>query len=138
MPLIKFNPAFSYQVNYLLLCIAWNVAGVILIRNGEPALGPTASLVTVGILAGFIVLLFLGAWRWPKFYAVVTVVLMLVAYKAVIPAFTQDPALWPSELWRLGGAVLNGLGAAVSMWGLLLWWRWYKKQAEIEAEADAG
>jgi phage shock protein PspC (stress-responsive transcriptional regulator) len=43
-------------------------------------------------------------------YVAVSVFTGLVAGSAVYNALTQDPALWPSELWRYGGAVLNGVG----------------------------
>ena len=60
----------AYHFNYLMLCIAWNVAGLILLANGEQALGPTASTSAIAILAGFGVALFIGAWRLPYFVSI--------------------------------------------------------------------
>lgn len=39
-----------------------------------------------------------------------TVVAGLGALVGVVGAFTQDPALWPSESWRWAGVFLNGGG----------------------------
>lgn len=120
----------AYQFNYLLLCIAWNVAGIILLANGEPALGPTASINAVFVLIGFCVLLALGVWKLPYLYLLGSIVLMLIASSAVIPAYTQDPSLWPSDYWRYGGALLNGLGALVCTRALLGFWQWHKSHVK--------
>lgn len=122
--IVKTN--LAYQFNYLLLCIAWNVAGLILLANGEPALGPTASISAILILIGFAVALGLGVWRLPYLYLLASALLMFIASSAVIPAYTKDPSLWPSDYWRYGGALLNGLGALVCARGLLGFWQWYK------------
>lgn len=116
----------AYQFNYLMLCIAWNVAGLILLANGEQALGPTASTSAIAILAGFGVALFIGAWRLPYLYLLASVLLLLIASSAVLPAYTKDPSLWPSDYWRYGGALLNGLGAFVCARGILAFWQWHK------------
>lgn len=121
------KPILAYQYNYILLCIAWNVAGLILIANGEPPIGPTASINTIAILTGFAVFLTVGAWRWPVLYAFTSLVLMLIASSAVLPAYTADPSLWPSDYWRYGGAVLNGLGSLVCARGVLRWWQFRKR-----------
>ncbi len=122
--IVKTN--FAYQINYLMLCIAWNVAGLILLANGEPALGPTASINTIIILLGFALVLGLGVWRFPYLYLLATALLMFIASSAVIPAYTKDPSLWPSDYWRYGGALLNGLGAFVCARSLLGFWQWHK------------
>ncbi|GAA6151206.1 hypothetical protein [Pseudoteredinibacter isoporae] len=125
---IKSN--LAYQFNYLMLCIVWNIAGLILLSNGEPALGPTASVSAIAVLLGFACAIALGVWRWPYLYMFATAILMFLASSAVIPAYTQDPSLWPSDYWRYGGALLNGLGALVCARGLLGFWQWRSRHAE--------
>ncbi|MCV6626301.1 MAG: hypothetical protein OIF38_09400 [Cellvibrionaceae bacterium] len=122
----ELQPILAYQWNYLLLCIAWNVAGIILRANGEAALGPSASLTAVMVSALFMLVLGLGAWRWPLVYALGSCLLLFQASSAVIPAYTQDPNLWPSDYWRWGGALLNGIGSLLCAMGLLRWWKYQK------------
>lgn len=124
------KPSLAYQFNYLMLCIVWNVAGLILLANGGQPLGPTASTTAIAVLLVFALAIGLGVWRWPYLYLIATVLLMFLASSAVIPAYTKDPSLWPSDYWRYGGALLNGLGSLVCARGLLGFWQWRNQNAK--------
>lgn len=67
------------------------------------------------MLSAFAVLYPVTIRRWPKLYLVLTIATGLICVMATISAFTQDPALWPSEFWRYAGAVLNGAGAVAAV-----------------------
>lgn len=62
--------------------------------------------------------------RWPVVYAALSAVAALMALAAVVNAFVQDPALWPSEFWRYAGAVLNGAGCLACLTAVLAYFRW--------------
>jgi hypothetical protein len=118
--------AFPVQVAWAVLSAIWNIAGVMLPARGRPAPGPTATVaggvILLAIAAAFVAL---GA-RWPLGYVVLSVATGLVALAAVVNAFVQDPALWPSEFWRYAGAILNGAGFVAAVAALLAYFRWKK------------
>lgn len=103
------------QIVWAVLAAAWNFAGAALNAQGQPALGPTASAAAGVVLLAIAVLFLVGSRRWPRTYVAASVFTGLVAGSAVYNALTQDPALWPSELWRYGGAVLNGVGCLAAI-----------------------
>ena len=85
-------------VAWALLAALWNLGGTWQLARGLQSPGPTASalagLVLLVMAAGFGV----AARRWPKLFILLAAVAGLAALSAVVGAFTQDPALWPSEL----------------------------------------
>jgi len=118
--------ALPVQIIWALLASVWNVAGVMLIANGQRAPGPTATITGAVVLAGFALLFPLAVRRWPVLYLILSVLTGLICVMAVVNAFVQDPALWPSEFWRYAGAVLNGAGgiaAVVAVFGYVSWKR---------------
>lgn len=115
------KPALSLQLTHLLLSIAWNIVGVILIARGLPAPGPTASLLTALILLVLAGFMLLGAVRYRNLYLVVTLVVLLGAVSAIGPAFNKPAALWPSDFWRYAGVLLNSLGVIGALWGIKIY-----------------
>lgn len=106
------------------LAALWNFGGAWQIARGLPAPGPTASalagVVLVAIAAGLVV----AVRRWPTVFVLLAAVAGLAALVGVIGAFTQDPALWPSELWRWAGIVLNGAGVVAAPAAVIAFIRW--------------
>lgn len=116
--------ALPAQIIWTVLAALWNFAGVALIEAGQRPLGPTATL------AGGVTLLVIGLGlvlsvsRWPLAYLLLTIVAAAFGIYAVINAITADPALWPSEFWRVAGAVLNGFGGLAGLAAVVAWVRW--------------
>lgn len=112
------------QVAWAVLSAVWNIAGVMLIARGLRAPGPTATVaggvILLAIAAAFVALVS----RWPLGYVVLSAATGLIALSAVVNAFVQDPALWPSEFWRYAGAVLNGAGFVAAVVAVLAYFRW--------------
>lgn len=102
------------QIAWAVLSAAWNLGGVALLASGRRPPGPTASLAAAGGLLVVALLFRLTASRRPAVYALLSALSALMATAAVVNAFLQDPALWPSEAWRYAGVVLNGVGAVAS------------------------
>ena len=99
------------QLLWIVLAMAWNLAGLWLIAHGERAPGPTASAATA--MALFVVgcLLWWSRARRPWVYAALSALCGVLAALSVFNAFTALHSLWPSEFWRLAGAALNSVGA---------------------------
>ena len=116
--------AFPVQIAWAILAALWNVAGVLLIAQGQRAIGPTASWLTAAILLVVAVLFVYLVKRWPIAYLLLTLAAGLLGLFAAVNAFTQDPALWPSEFWRYAGAVLNGVGFIAAVFAILAFFRW--------------
>lgn len=112
------------QIAWAALAAIWNVAGVYLIASGQRAPGPTATLAAAGVLVALALALMLLVSRLPVAYLVLSVVAGLMALAAVVNAFVQDPALWPSELWRWAGIVLNGVGFVAAAAAVVACIRW--------------
>jgi hypothetical protein len=111
--------ALPAQIVWALLASLWNVAGVSLIAQGQRPLGPTATMAGAITLIVIVAVLLVTVRRAPLIYAAVSGVAALIALGAVVNAFRQDPALWPSEFWRYAGAVLNAVGfvaGAAAVW----------------------
>jgi hypothetical protein len=117
------KPALSLQITHIALSSIWNIAGVILINSNLPALGPTASLVTVSILVVFGALLVLGAARYRPLYLAASCIIGLAALSSIFAAFSKPPSLWPSDFWRYAGAALNTFGVIGAVWGSYIIWR---------------
>ena len=116
--------ALPAQVAWALLSALWNVAGVYLIAQGLRAPGPTASLIAALVVTAIAVALYVAVDRVPLLYAALSGVAAFMALAAVVNAFVQDPALWPSEFWRYAGAVLNGAGFVAGAAAVLAYFRW--------------
>lgn len=114
----RLRPALYLQFAHIILSILWNIAGMLLIARGMPALGPTASLSTILLLIAVGGMLILGAWRWPPLYIAVSLVAALGALSAIAPAFYKDPSLWASDCWRFAGVILNSVGLLGACWGI--------------------
>jgi hypothetical protein len=111
-------------VAWALLAALWNVAGVYLMAQGQRPPGPTASIAGALVLIAIAAVLVLTVDRASLLYAVLSGVATFMALAAVVNAFVQDPALWPSEFWRYAGAVLNGVGFVAGAAAVLAYFRW--------------
>lgn len=100
----------AMQLAWVTLCVAWNVAGVYLLSRGMRSPGPTASLGAAALLVAIGAVLVLTRQKWPVAYIFTSVLTLVMAGAAVLNAFTADPLLWPSDVWRWAGAALNGVG----------------------------
>lgn len=118
----------------MLLAVAWNLAGVLLIEQGLRAPGPTASLGVAGFLLALGLGMILGARRLPLLYLVVSGLAGAGALAAIVQAFQLDPALWPSTSWRYAGILLNSLGALGAAWGIGVWFRWRRSSSSGSAQ----
>jgi hypothetical protein len=118
--------ALGVQIAWALLAAAWNFVGVALVHGGGRPLGPTATIAGgLVLVVGAAALPYLVA-RWPLVYGLLSAFFGAMAIGAVVNAFRADPALWPSESWRYGGAMLNGVGflaAAAGVAAVAKWWR---------------
>lgn len=101
-------------VVWALLAALWNFGGAWQLARGLPPPGPTASTLAGLILLAMAAGLAVAVRRWPKVFVLVTVAAGLGALVGVVGAFTQDPALWPSEFWRWAGVLLNGTGVVAA------------------------
>lgn len=117
--------ALPIQLLWGVLAATWNFAGVILIGLGQRPLGPTATLagafVLLAMAAGFVA----TVNRWPIVYLLISVAAAIFGLGAVWNALTADPALWPSEFWRIAGAILNAFGGAASLVAIAALARWW-------------
>jgi hypothetical protein len=118
--------ALVVQVAWAILAAVWNLGGVMLIARGLRSPGPTATVSGGVILLAIAAALVVLVTRWPVGYLGLSVLTGVIALAAVINAFIQDPALWPSEFWRYAGAVLNGVGFLAAAAGALAYFRWKK------------
>ena len=100
-----------FMVFHAILVIVWNIAGVWLISHGKSALGPTATL-TGALLFAVLIVVYLILYKkgLEKAFFIAVLIGALLGSMAIYGAFTKDPALWPSELWRYAGVAVNSLG----------------------------
>ena len=101
--------ALPVLVTWAMLAALWNFGGAWQLARGLRSLGPTAS-----VFAGLLLLVMAAGFaaavrRRPAVFVALAAVAGLAALVAVVGAFVQDPALWPSESWRRAGVVLNGV-----------------------------
>ena len=114
-----------WQIVHLLGSVGWNVAGVVLMWQGQRPLGPTAS---VAVAAALLVLgagLWIGFGRSRPLYVAISTLLGVGALFAIIQAVVGEASLWPSAFWRLAGAGLNLAGFVSNLAGVAveLFWR---------------
>lgn len=102
--------ALILQIVWILLSIAWNVAGVIAVSQGRRALGPIASLRIATVLAVVGVGFLVSQGAWPIVYAILSVAGLIAAVPNSVKSFTADPGLWPSDLCRYAGGAINAIG----------------------------
>ena len=102
--------ALPVLVAWAVLAALWNFGGAWQLARGLRSPGPTASTLAGLVLLLIAVGLGVAVRRWPKVFVLLAGLAGFGALVAVVGAFTQDPALWPSELWRWAGIVLNGAG----------------------------
>ena len=107
----------AVQLTHLMLSCVWNLAGVYLLSRDLAALGPTASMTTVALLVGLALLMVIGAKKQPYLYLASSLVAMTGASAAIAGAFSLNPSLWPSEIWRYAGVGLNCLALVGGFWG---------------------
>lgn len=108
------------QLIHALLCILWNVVGITLIYIGERALGPIANWTTVIMSLIMAVSIYIGAKRFHWLYLFITLLQLILASKVVASSFILNPQLWPSDFWRLAGAIVNNIGIIGAVLGLLV------------------
>ena len=116
--------AWPVLVGWAVLAALWNLGGVWQLGRGLRPPGPTASTfagLVLPVIAGGLVL---AVRQWPKVFVLLAAVCGLAALSAVVGAFVQDPALWPSEFWRWAGVLLNGLGVMAAATGVVAFVRW--------------
>jgi peptidoglycan/LPS O-acetylase OafA/YrhL len=116
--------ALPALVAWAILAALWNFGGAWQIARGLPSPGPTASALAGVVLLAIAALLGVSVRRWPTVFVLLAAVAGLGALVGVVGAFTQDPALWPSELWRWAGIVLNGVGGAAALAAVVAFIRW--------------
>ena len=99
--------------------MGWNLAGLYLLSQGQPALGPTASWAFVAVLAVLGLVLIAAYTRFKWLYVIVSLILVCGAYLALLPALdAENASLWPSAFWRYAGAALNAIGVIGGMTAL--------------------
>lgn len=120
---------YGGQVLYLIACVIWNIAGVVLLSQGRQALGPTATLVGAVVMVAIGIVAYFGLKRSLPLYIVACVLMGLGGSIAVVQAVTGDPSLWPSEFWRWAGAALNAVGFALAVIGIVLAVRAWRRKS---------
>ena len=99
-----------FMVLHAFLAAVWNVAGVWLISQGQPALGPTASLAGVTVMAVLIAIyIFTLKKGYEKSFLLIALMGALLGLMTIYGALTKDHSLWPSEFWRYAGIAVNSL-----------------------------
>jgi hypothetical protein len=113
-----------WQFIHLVGSAGWNVAGVVLVSQGQSALGPTASVAVAVVLLLLGVGLWSGFRRWRALYVTISVILGVAAFFAIVQAFTGEASLWPSAFWRWAGAGLNLAGLVANSAGIVIMLLW--------------
>ena len=107
----SYKNSLFFLLSHALLSMLWNAAGLWLIYQGKPALGPTATYAAIVLLlmlsAGYISSLMKNH---PVIYLVLACVGFFLACYAISGALIKDHGLWPSEFWRYAGMAINALG----------------------------
>ena len=108
--------ALTIQLSTIGMSVMWNLIGVGLISIGQPPLGNSASMaivvimLTLALTLALTLVLTVNRVRW--LYATATWVLALACLMALYTAFTGAAELWPSNYFRIFGALINVLGLA--------------------------
>ena len=116
--------ALPALVAWAILAALWNFGGAWQIARGLRSPGPTASALAGVVLLAIAAGLGVAVRRWPTVFVLLAAVAGLGALVGVVGAFTQDPALWPSELWRWAGVVLTGAGFVAAAAAVVAFIRW--------------
>ena len=109
---------------WAILSALWNLGGAWQLARGLRAPGPTASTLAGVVLFAIAAGLGVAVRRWPTVFMLLAAVAGLAALVALVGAFLQDPALWPSELWRWAGVVLNSAGFLAAAAAVVAFIRW--------------
>ncbi|MDB4032276.1 hypothetical protein N9842_01450 [Porticoccaceae bacterium] len=104
--------ALTIQLSYIGMSVMWNLIGVGLMSIGQPPLGNSASMAIVVIMLVLALTLVLTVNRVRWLYATATGVLALGCLMALYTAFTGAAELWPSNYFRIFGALINVSGLA--------------------------
>ncbi|MBY5945635.1 hypothetical protein [Photobacterium rosenbergii] len=124
MQLNKYKWALRLQLLHLFLCILWNAIGVYQINNGIQPIGPTASLTAILILNVLVVtLVALIKRHFEKSYIALSTLPALAAIMTIAGAFTQAPTMWPAEVWRWSGVMINLIGILGFIIALATWFK---------------
>ncbi|CAI8299217.1 hypothetical protein N8137_04335 [Porticoccaceae bacterium] len=102
--------ALTIQLSYIGMSVMWNLIGVGLIDVGQQPLGASASMTVVAVMLAVAVLIALSANRVRWLYASASGILALGCLSAIYTAFTGAAELWPSNYFRVFGALINVLG----------------------------
>ena len=100
----------TIQLSYVGMSVMWNLIGVGLQSIGLPPLGNSASMtiVAVMLILALTIVLTIKRVRW--LYGSASAVLALGCLMAVYTALTGAAELWPSNYFRVFGALINVLG----------------------------
>ena len=109
-----------WQYVHLLGSAGWNVAGVVLMSQGQRPLGPTASVAVAAVLLVLGAGLWIGFCRSRPLYVAISTLLGVGALVSVIQAIVGEASLWPSAFWRLAGAGLNLAGFVANLAGVVI------------------
>jgi hypothetical protein len=109
---------------WTMLAALWNFGGAWQLARGLQAPGPTASTLAGLLLLVMAAGLGVAVRRWPSVFVLLAIIAGFAALVGVTGAFTQDPALWPSESWRWAGILLNGVGFLAAAAGAVAYIRW--------------
>ena len=104
--------ALTIQLSYIGMSVMWNLIGVGLMSIGQPPLGNSVSIAVVVIMLALALTLVLTVNRVRWLYSTATGVLTLGCLMALYTAFTGAAELWPSNYFRIFGALINVLGLA--------------------------
>ena len=116
--------ALPVLVAWAVLAALWNFGGAWQLAHGQRSPGPTASALAGVVLLAIAAGLGIAVRRWPTVFVLLAAVAGLAALAGVVGAFVQDPALWPSELWRWAGVLLNGVGFVAAAAAVVAFIRW--------------
>lgn len=107
----NYKHSLFFLLSHAFLGILWNVTGLLLISQGEQALGPSTSYVIIVLL---LLLIFAYIFTLQKDYSTIYVFLAFIAFSmsfyTIVGGFTQNHSLWPSDFWRYTGMGINILG----------------------------
>ena len=119
------------QWTHIALSSLWNGAGLWRVAHEQAPLGPSASLVVLGLVLGTGAIMVWGARSDPRWYAVASAAMGLALLAPITGALVLDAAQWPSPWWHWGGLTLNGVGLAGNLWGLRCWQRYTRPTRSV-------
>lgn len=120
----KYKWALRLQLLHLFLCMLWNAIGVYQINNGIQPIGPTASITAILLINILVVaLVTLRKRHFEKSYIALSMLPALAAIMTIAGAFTHAPSMWPAEVWRWSGAMVNVIGVLGFIIVLVTWFK---------------